>query len=350
LVICNGHNSSPKYPRYPGEFAGQVLHSAYYRTPDVLAGKRVLVVGGGNSGCDIACEAAQHAEACFHSTRRGYHYIPKYLLGQPVDRLGDKLLKLRIPLRLRRLIATTLVKLVVGSPEKYGLQAPDHRLFECHPIINTLLLYYVQHGVVRPKPDIHRLDGDVVHFDDGSSEQIDLLIYATGYDVVFPFLDRELLEWRDGRPGLYYNTFHPTRDNLFVVGLIQPDSGQFQLVHWQSKAVALYLAGIRSGSAAAARLGARKAWVDRNLRGGIQYSESARHRLEVEHWSYLRKLEALVRELSPTPTKHVARAADPGRRPELSGLRIDQAHSGRVPHVRVDTGLPARSANHEAQQ
>ena len=143
LVICNGHNSSPKYPRYPGEFAGQVLHSAYYRTPDVLAGKRVLVVGGGNSGCDIACEAAQHAEACFHSTRRGYHYIPKYLLGQPVDRLGDKLLKLRIPLRLRRLIATTLVKLVVGSPEKYGLQAPDHRLFECHPIINTLLLYYV---------------------------------------------------------------------------------------------------------------------------------------------------------------------------------------------------------------
>ena len=248
LIICNGHNWSPKYPHYPGEFTGQVLHSAHYRTPDVLAGKRVLVVGGGNSGCDIACEAAQHAAACFHSTRRGYHYIPKYLLGRPGDLLGDKLLKLHIPLRLRRLIATTLLKIVVGSPRRYGLPAPDHKLFEAHPVINTLLLYYVQHGAVQPRPDLQRLDGDVVHFEDGTSERIDLVIYATGYDVVFPFIDRELLNLRDGRPDLYYNVFHPTRDNLFAVGLIQPDSGQFQLVHWQSKAVALYLAGLRAGS------------------------------------------------------------------------------------------------------
>ncbi len=78
LIICNGHNWYPKFPEYPGEFTGQTLHSADYKTPDVLEGKRVLVVGAGNSGCDIAAESATHARRTFLSTRRGYYYMPKF--------------------------------------------------------------------------------------------------------------------------------------------------------------------------------------------------------------------------------------------------------------------------------
>lgn len=298
LFICNGHNWSPKYPQYPGEFSGTVMHSANYRTPDVLAGQRVLVVGGGNSGCDIACEAAQHARSIFHSTRRGYHYIPKYLFGKPADRLTDNLLQLGLPLKIRRAIFERVLRLVVGSPEKYGLPRPDHRLFETHPIINSLLLYYVQHGAIHPKPDIARLDGQTVHFTDGSSEEIDLIVYSTGYNIVFPFIDSAHLNWRDGRPDLYLNVFHPSHDNLFVIGLIQPDSGQFGLVHWQSAAAAMYLRGVRDGRPSVEALRTRKATPHAELSGGTAYAQTTRHYLEIEHWSYRKTLQRLVDELS----------------------------------------------------
>lgn len=298
VVIANGHNWSPKWPQYPGSFAGQVMHSAEYKTPDVLAGKRVLIVGAGNSGCDLAVEAAQNARRTFHSTRRGYHYIPKYLFGRPSDRLGDKLHRLRLPLGVRRTIIGAIMKCVVGSPGRYGVRPPDHRLFETHPIVNSLLLYYVGHGDITPKPEIVRLDGSRVHFVDGSCEEIDLILYATGYNVVFPFIDRGLLNWQDGRPRLYLNVFHPQYNNLFVVGMIQPDSGQFGLVDWQSRAVAGYLTALRNGSPAAADFRRRKQQPSEVPGPHIRYKESSRHCLQVEHWSYRLALEELVSQLS----------------------------------------------------
>jgi hypothetical protein len=299
LVIANGHNWSPKWPAYPGKFTGEVMHSAHYKTPDVLAGKRVLVVGAGNSGCDLAVEAALHAAKTFHSTRRGYHYIPKYLFGFPSDRVGDRLHRLHLPLPLRRAVVAAVLRCAVGSPRRYGLPRPDHKLFETHPIINSLLYYYVGQGDITPKPDVRRLDGDTVHFADGTCEAIDLIVYATGYNVVFPFIDRELLNWQDGRPRLYLNVFHPRYDNLFVLGLIQPDSGQFGLVGWQARAVASFLTAVRDGSPAADELRRRKCRPDDGPGSVIRYKDSSRHYLQVEHWSYRKALEALVQRLRP---------------------------------------------------
>lgn len=297
VVIANGHNWSPKWPTYPGRFTGEVMHSAHYKTPEVLAGKRVLIVGAGNSGCDLAVEAAQNARRTFHSTRRGYHYIPKYLFGRPVDRLGDRLHRLRLPLAVRRAIIGAILKCLVGSPHRYGLRRPDHKLFETHPIINSLLVYFVSHGDITPKPDILRLQEDQVHFEDGSCETIDLILYATGYNLVFPFIDQKFLNWQDGRPRLYLNVFHPYYDNLFVVGMIQPDSGQFGLVDWQTRAVVSFLTALGHGSPAAEKLRQRKRQPRAALSSGIRYKDSSRHYLQVEHWSYCLALEKLVREL-----------------------------------------------------
>ena len=316
LVIANGHNWSPKWPNYPGHFSGQVLHTAQYKTPDVLAGKRVLVVGGGNSGCDLAVEAAQNARRAVHSTRRSYHYVPKFIMGRPVDRLGDKLLKWRLPLGLRRWISNLLLKIVAGSPKRFKLPRPDHKLYETHPIINSLLLYYLGHGDISPKPDIDKLDGATVHFVDGTYEEFDLIIYATGYQIAFPFIDNQWLNWRDGRPCLYNKVFHPTYDNLFVAGMIQPDSGQFGLVDWQMKAVATFLRAIRDGSAAADFLRQLKKDRTEDLGSGIEFKDSTRHYLEVEHWSYRQGLEKLVsdmnslrtsRRVGESPAAHVLR-------------------------------------------
>ena len=104
VVIANGHNWWPKIPTYPGQdtFTGEILHSANYKTADAVRGKRVLVVGAGNTGCDVAVESAQNAKATYHSTRRGYYYNPKYAFGRPSDQTADLLLAMRLPLALRR--------------------------------------------------------------------------------------------------------------------------------------------------------------------------------------------------------------------------------------------------------
>ncbi|HEX4129938.1 MAG TPA: NAD(P)-binding domain-containing protein [Pirellulales bacterium] len=303
LVIANGHNWDPRWPSYPGTCDGTVLHSSQYKTPDVLAGRRVLVVGAGNSGCDIAVESAQHAARTLHSVRRGYHYVPKFLLGKPADACGERLLRWRFPLWLRRAVSGSVVRLAIGRPEHYGLPKPDHRLFETHPIINSQLPYFVGHGRVTVKPDVAELLGDRVRFVDGTVEPVDVIVYATGFNITLPFVDREHLNWRDGRPELFMNVFHPSDDRLCVAGLIQPDSGQLGLVDRQSKLIARFWRALDDGAPSAQRFRRRKARSEDDLGNGIRYVRSARHLLEVEHFSYRRRLEALIAKFSRVPPK-----------------------------------------------
>ena len=298
VIVANGHNWDPRLPDYPGVFHGQTLHSSQYKTPDALRGRRVLVVGAGNSGCDIAVEGAQHADRAFHSLRRGYHFLPKFLAGKPVDQVGERLLRWRLPLGLRRLVARVWVRLLVGPPTRYGLPRPDHRLFETHPIINSQLPYYAGHGDICIKPEVAELAGDHVRFVDGSQERIDLIIYATGFRISFPFLDQRHLNWRDGRPQLYLNVFHPQHDSLFFCGLIQPDSGQFGLVDYQAQLIARLLTARQRGTPAAERFQRAIVAADEDLGAGIRYVGSPRHLLEVEHFSYRRRLERWIAELA----------------------------------------------------
>jgi hypothetical protein len=297
VISANGHNWCPKYPEYPGEFMGKKLHSADYKTPDVLEGKRVLVVGAGNSGCDIAVESATHSMKTFHSTRRGYYYMPKFFQGKPVDQVGEVLLDLHIPLSVRRFVGKFLYGISVGDLSRFGVPRPDHKLFETHPIVNSQLPYYLGHGDIIPKPDVKEYCGDNVAFVDGSSEQIDLIIYATGFRIVFPFIDSSLLNWRNGHPSLYLNVFHPDFDNLFVVGLIQPDSGQFGLVDCQSQLIARFILCQQNNPTKAVYLRKLKSRGQEYYGGGVKYKESTRHYVEIEHHSYKRKVEKLVREM-----------------------------------------------------
>lgn len=298
VVICNGHNWDPKFPSYPGSFDGLTLHSCQYKTPDVLQDKRVLVVGAGNSGCDIAVESAQNAAATFLSTRRGYYYNPKFVFGLPSDVVNERFLKLRAPLWLQRLSYGLILKLTTGLPQDYGLPTPDHRFFETHPVVNQTLLYAVGHGDIRHKPDVQELRQDRVLFRDGSEELIDVVIYATGFRISFPFISAEHLNWRSGRPELYLNVFHPQHDSLFVVGLIQPDSGQFGLTDYQAQAVAAFVRARRAGSPAAERLRRKRVHGAGLHNRGIRYVDSTRHLLEVEHFSYRAELQRCIRELN----------------------------------------------------
>jgi hypothetical protein len=294
VVVANGHHWDPVWPNWRGEFSGTLMHAKDFKSFECLAGRRVLVVGAGNSGCDIAVEAAQHAASATMSLRRGYHFLPKFLLGTPIDSGGDWLRRHGVPLWLIRCWTQILVRIAVGRPERYGLPRPDHRLFETHPIVNSQLLYQVGHGRVRIRPAVEELRGDRVRFVDGTEEPFDVVICATGYSVRFPFVAPGVLEGSEGIPDLYLHAFHPTHDDFFVAGMIQPNSGLWPLADDQTRLMAAFAAAQSVDSPASRWFRRLKAGVNPDLSGGLRFDRSLRHRLEVEYFSYRRRLRKLI--------------------------------------------------------
>jgi hypothetical protein len=217
LVVCNGHHWDKKFPSYPGIFTGEILHSKDYKSPGQLAGKRVLVIGGGNSACDLASEAARVGAACSLSLRRGYWFLPKTILGKP----SAELILPWVPVWLQRVFLGIALRMIVGRYSDYGLPNPEHKIFETHPTINSELLHYIRHGRIHPRPDVARYDGHVVHFVDGTSDEFDLIVCGTGFHVSFPFLPEGLVQTRGGVAELYGGMFLADCKNLYIVGTSQ---------------------------------------------------------------------------------------------------------------------------------
>jgi hypothetical protein len=296
IVIASGHNREPRWPEIEGTFSGTLLHAADYKSPTCpveIAGRRVLVIGGGNSGSDIAVEVSRHASRAVHSTRRGYHVVPRFILGRPADVRGERLLAMRAPLWLRRIVSLRMIDRTIGLPWRHGLPRPDHRLFESHPIVNDELFARFDAGALVPAGDVAAFAGEEVVFTDGSREAFDIVICATGYRIEHPFIAPEHLATIDGVPRLFMNLLHPIHDDIAVVGLIQPDSGQWGITDWQARLVARM-------ARATGRAPRAAAWLYRERQrpagpAAIRYLDSPRHRLEVEHFSYRRRLERLVR-------------------------------------------------------
>ncbi|HTG53889.1 MAG TPA: NAD(P)-binding domain-containing protein, partial [Gemmatimonadaceae bacterium] len=210
VIAASGHQWDPVLPSYPGTFTGTALHSKDYHHANLFDGKRVLVVGAGNSGCDIVCDAAARGARAMLSVRRGYYVLPKHIFGQPTDaffRSGP-----HIPPRIAQPALTLLLRLLVGDLQRFGMPQPDHKVLETHPIVSSQLVHALQHGDVAIKPDVAALDGDHVRFADGTREPVDVLVYATGYRVSFPFLDAGGVQLGDGVSGLWLNAFARAHD------------------------------------------------------------------------------------------------------------------------------------------
>lgn len=220
LVIANGHHWDRCMPTYPGQLGIELMHAKDYRGPAQLEGKRVLVIGGGNSACDIAVEASRAGASAHISMRRGYWFMPRTLFGVPTVELLHPL----IPVAVQRLLFRAALRLTVGDYRDYGLQKPDHRVFDRHPTINGSLLRELSVQSVRPHPDIARWDGDEVTFVDGEREHFDLVVAATGYHLSFPFLDEGVIAWEGNMPQLIAG-MSPEYGNLYVFGLGQARYG-----------------------------------------------------------------------------------------------------------------------------
>lgn len=242
LLVANGHHWNPRWPEpaFPGHFDGDILHSHYYRVPDPYVDKRVLVLGFGNSAMDIATETSRVSTMTYLAVRRGFHVIPKYILGKPLDQIPVPKL---IPPDVQRKIYASILRLQVGKMTDYGLPEPDHEVLQAHPTISSDILNRITHGRIKIKPNIRQLDGDGVMFIDGSREQIDCIIYCTGYKVTFPFFRQEVIDAPNNDLPLFKRVYHPFYRDLFFIGLLQPLGAIMPLAELQSIWVSKYLLG-----------------------------------------------------------------------------------------------------------
>jgi dimethylaniline monooxygenase (N-oxide forming) len=291
VLVANGHHWDPRWPEppFPGaeQFAGEQIHVHHYREPEVLRDKRVLVLGIGNSATDIAVEASRIAEKTFLAMRRGAYIMPKYLNGKPTDEAASKLLTM-MPLAVQRFVLGRMLGLTAGDMTAYGLPQPDHKLLEAHPTVSAELLSRLGHGDIAVKPNIDRFSGGrTVRFVDDSEEEIDLIVYCTGYKVSFPFFDESLVPVADNRLPLYRRVVSVEHPGLYFIGLIQPLGAIMPLAEAQAEWIADLLGG-RGTLPSPAEMRGEISVAERKMKK--RYVASKRHTIQVDFQPYLREL------------------------------------------------------------
>jgi Flavin-binding monooxygenase-like len=175
------------------------------------------------------------------STRSGAWIVPKYIAGRPADKYYKT--SPHIPLAWQRKFVQTFQPLTAGRPEDFGLPTPNHKFFEAHPTQSVELPLRLGSGDVIPKPNVSRLDGATVHFDDGTASDFDIIIYATGYNITFPFFDESFISAPDNRIDLYKRMFKPGIDDLIFAGFAQATPTLFPFVEAQARLIGAYAVG-----------------------------------------------------------------------------------------------------------
>ena len=304
VLVAAGHHWDAHLPDWVEAFTGPVFHSRAYRTPDdpePLAGRRVLVVGIGNSACDIACDVADVAGRVVLSTRRGAHVLPKKLFGRPID-LWVTPLTSRLPVSLQARLLDGLVRLDRGDQRRYGLPRPPYPLGHEHPTLSQDLPGLVRSGAIAVAPDVEGVEGRRIRFADGWADSFDVVICATGYHIAFPFLASAILDRIDpagrgpnrengriagNRIRLYRHVVPPDVRGLYFLGLVQPLGAIPPLAEAQAE----WIADLLEGTSALPSPGDMWASIEATERRVRErFVESRRHTLEVDVFPYTRTL------------------------------------------------------------
>lgn len=244
VIVCSGHYTHPHLPLkdFPGieTFQGRYFHSWEYRSSEGLEGKRVLVIGIGNSGGDIAVDISRVAEKVYLSTRSGAWVIPRVgPRGFPIDTVlinrKDDLMHKLFPSRMSRILENKLNE--DFDHEVYGLK-PKHGIFAQIPVINDHLPAQILSGRVQVKSNLKEFSGSKAVFVDGSViEKVDVVVFATGYNYSFPFLPSSLQAKSGYRLKLYRHIVPPSlaHPTLAVVGFISGFGTINTLVEMQAR-------------------------------------------------------------------------------------------------------------------
>ena len=243
VVVANGHDWDPSWPELPGSTTARISHAQAYRTPERFAGKRVVVVGAGQSAVEIATEVSRLAASTILSCRQAHYVVPRRFLGRPSDHLDTALVN-RLPWPIVRGAFGLMLRIAHGRADRWGLPPPRHRLLERYPpALSDDFLPALRSGAITARPPIAGLEGDRVRFADGSLEPVDEIVCATGYRVSFPFLPREVADPDGRRLPLYRRILPPAHPSLAFIGLVDPFGGLLPVVEAQSAWLADVLGG-----------------------------------------------------------------------------------------------------------
>lgn len=291
VIVASGHLTRPLHAPELQAFGGEYLHAHDYREPEPFVGKRICVVGIGNSACDIASDVCVTSPKCVLVARSGVVILPKLMFGRAFTDITARIQHPWIPRRLRRRIIRLLVWLAHGDMAKLGFKRPTALT---HVTSNATVVADIAYRRIAVKQGIQSIDGNRVRFVDGSEEAFDVLIAATGYRIDLDFVPKEILAAEENRLDLYMRMVPPDWPGLFFMGFFNTDTALNMVFEHQARWVReLLLDNARLPDAATmhSAITERTAWYAR------QYKESIRHSIEEEHVRYLTDLSSTLRAM-----------------------------------------------------
>jgi dimethylaniline monooxygenase (N-oxide forming) len=333
VLVASGHHWDPRRlePPLPGTFAGEEMHSHFYRSTEDFQDKRVLVVGIGDSAMDIACDTSRVSQMTFLTARRGAWIVPKYLGSVPLGQVGIGL-RSRIPVAgevvgnaLANFAGALLARKIDpinGRPEDHGLPKPDHKFGRGVLTASSEIFTRIGLGRVTPTPWISQLEGERVRFADGSVERIDTIIYCTGYKITLPFLSKRVMDPKDNEAPLYKRVVHPDCPGLYFIGLIDVAGPLNPLAERQAEWVADLL---EDKVELPSRAQMQKLIAREDRRRQKRFGGPKRHAIYVEYVPYL---HALQRERKRRRLGRRSRPRQPITPPSETPPRLESAQAG----------------------
>jgi thioredoxin reductase len=286
VVAASGHQSSPRHPPEFAAFSGTYLHAHSYRVPEPFAGQRVLVIGPGNSGVDIAADICTVTKHTVLSARSPVLIMPRMMFGVPNSRTLGAIEKPWVPWPIRIWARALLTRMFHGRMEQWGFRTPKTRT---HPISHPTLISHIAWKRIAVKPGIEKVEGQQVTFSDGTTQTFDSVIAATGYRTEYPYLAPDMAPLAGTRPALYNRVVHPSIPGLYFIGLFDVSGGSnIRMMDDQAR----YIAAIATGAVTLPNqdqmqkaIAADHAWAAK------QFPDSPRYGLELDPHRY-RKLLA----------------------------------------------------------
>jgi len=286
IVVASGHQCAPRHPPEVEGFSGDYIHAREYRVPEPYAGKRVLVIGPGNSGVDIAADICTVTQMTFLAARSPVLIMPRLMFGVPNSRILGKVERRWLPWQMRVWLRTMLTRVFHGTMEQWGFRTPKTRT---HPISHPTLISHIAWNRIKAKPGLKGVEGSKVHFVDGSEETVDAIIAATGYETDLPFLPEGSSPVRGTHMNLYNRIVHVEMEELYFVGFFDVTGGSnIRMMEDQSR----YAAAMASGEILRPSSNAMNEAIAADLAfQEKQFPDSPRYGLELDPVRY-RKLLA----------------------------------------------------------
>lgn len=298
VLICTGHHAEKNIPMFPGldKFKGNMTHTHDYKDYHGYENKKVLIIGIGNSGVDVATELSRISSKVYLSTRSGswiFNRVSKN--GNP----GDMMNSTRIRQRLAKAMPSLAVYLVQKrlnhrfDHKKYCLQ-PKFSPLQAHPTASDELPNRIIAGGVIIKANVAEFTETGAVFEDGTKvEDLDEVVFATGYIFGFPFLDKCVTEVKENKVNMYKNMFPPDleKPTLAIIGCFQPLGAVMPVSEMQCRLATRVFQGL-------VKLPSKsEMWQNINEKQAamaLRYNKSQRHTIQVDYIAFMDELAELI--------------------------------------------------------